>query len=471
MGKLFRPVKSVAADFIPIFARGRYHLFYLRDWRDRAVHGRGTPWHQIVTDDFVTFDDWGEALPRGPEGSQDLWVFTGSAIETQDRFYIYYTGHNGDFANTDRPQEMILRATSPDLKTWTKDVDFRIEPAPGYERDDWRDPFVYFDERYGQYAMLLASRRTNGPSRNRGCTALLTSPDLQTWTVCEPLWSPNLYFTHECPDLFQIGEWWYLVYSTFSERCVTHYRMSRTLDGPWLIPDAPDGGDTFDGRAYYAAKSASDGASRFLFGWLPTRDGDTDSGGYQWGGNLVVHEIVQAPSGALSVRVPDTVAAQYTQPKETTFEVLLGSWTSSAHDLRANGLGRLCAASLGSLPAECFAEITITYAAPIATFGINLRADRDLDNYYQLRFEPAAQRVVFDRWPRPGDVPFSIERPVRMAPNEPIIVKLLVDASCLVAYINDRVALSSRMYDHVEGNWGIFAAEGDAAFSRIHLRA
>ena len=62
----------------------------------------------------------------------------------------------------------------------------------------------------------------------------------------------GLYFTHECPDLFRMGEWWYLVFSEFSERCVTRYRMARSLAGPWLAPAE----DTFDGRAFYAAKTA-----------------------------------------------------------------------------------------------------------------------------------------------------------------------------------------------------------------------
>ena len=41
--------------------------------------------------------------------------------------------------------------------------------------------------------------------------------DLKSWEVREPFWTPGLYFTHECPDLFRMGDWWYLVFSKFSE--------------------------------------------------------------------------------------------------------------------------------------------------------------------------------------------------------------------------------------------------------------
>ena len=77
--------------------------------------------------------------------------------------------------------------------------------------------------------MLLAARTRQGPQNRRGITALCTSKDLVTWTIAEPFWSPDLYFTHECPDLFQMGEDWYSIYSTFSERMLTHYRRARDL--------------------------------------------------------------------------------------------------------------------------------------------------------------------------------------------------------------------------------------------------
>ena len=75
--------------------------------------------------------------------------------------------------------------------------------------------------------------------------------------------------------------------------------MSRTSRGPWLTP--PE--DTFDGRAFYAAKTATDGQKRYAFGWNPTRTENIfnwnppgyagrDFNTWDWGGTLIVHEIV-----------------------------------------------------------------------------------------------------------------------------------------------------------------------------------
>ena len=462
MGILYRPDDGVAADFIPFYWRGNYHLFYLKDYRDPDGHGEGTPWFHLVTRDFVHFRDWGEALPRGKPNAQDLWVFTGSVIHHEDLFHIYYTGHNSHFREANKPVQAVMHATSPDLRTWAKDdaFDFFAPTDLGYEPNDWRDPHVFWNDEAGEYQMLLAARKTHGPDRHRGCIALAGSPDLAAWSVRDPFWAPDLYYTHECPDVFRIGRWWYLVYSTFSERCVTHYRMARTLQGPWLAP----ANDTFDGRAYYAAKTAGTPGHWYSFGWLPTRVGEKDDGDWQWGGNLVVHEIAQRPDGTLVVHAPDTVLEAFGQRVELCPKVELGSWQATTHGWRSDAQSRFSALTLGALPEECLCKTAISYAEGTASFGLLLRAQEKLEAYYQVRLEPAAQRIVVDRWPRPGDQPFMLERPLTMLPDRPITLRLIIDGTCLVVYADDEVALSCRIYAHRRGALGLFVSEGAACF-------
>lgn len=466
MGIFYKPQDGVAADFIPFLWDDGYHLFYLKDYRDPAGHGDGTPWFQLVSRDFVSFEDWGESLPRGPQGSQDLWVFTGSAIEAGGTFHIFYTGHNGHFQGTGKPIQAVMHATSPDMRTWTKDESFLFFAPEGYEPDDWRDPFVWWNEQTGEWWMLLAARKTSGPSRHRGCLALAASPDLKTWEVRDPFWAPDEWFTHECPDLFRIGDWWYLVYSTFTDRSVTHYRMARDLAGPWLCPP----NNTFDGRAFYAAKTAGDDNERYVFGWLPTREGDRDEGGWQWGGNLVAHQVLQSPDGTLTVRPPQTVVEAFDRPVELAPQPVLGSWEAAGDSFHLPAVGRFTALTLGYMPAECLLEAEVTFGEWTSGCGFLLRVGEGAESYYQVRLEPANQRVVMDRWPRPGDQPFMLERPVAMAAGEPVSLRAFADGTCLVVYVNDQVALSCRMYNLPEGDFGLFATEGDVRFDNVSLR-
>lgn len=314
--------------------------------------------------------------------------------------------------------------------------------------------------------MLLAARKPEGPSRFRGCVALASSSDLQRWEVRQPFWAPDAYYTHECPDLFRLGDWWYLVYSTFSDRFVTHYRMSRSLAGPWLAP----ANDSFDGRAYYAAKTAGDDRRRFLFGWLPTRDGETDDGGWQWGGTMVVHELAQQADGTLHVRAPRAILNTFQHTAPPTLAPVMGTWKGVGNIFTSPSVGRFSAFNFGAMPDACLAEMSVRFQPGTLACGALLRAADDLESYYQLRLEPGNQRLVFDRWPRPGDQPVTIERPLPMLAGQPVTLRMLVEGTNLVVYANDRIALSTRMYNHRAGNLCLFVNEGEATFLGVGMK-
>ncbi len=467
----YKPREGWAADFIPFYENGAFRLFYLRDWRDKEKHGEGTPWYRIDTTDFVHFTEHGEMLSRGTVAEQDLYAFTGGVVAAGGRYHLFYTGHNPHLRAQNKPEQAVMHAVSDDLTHWRKiPEDTFFAPKEGYEPHDWRDPFVFWNHEAGEWWMLLAARRTTGPSRRRGCTALCASKDLTTWQVREPFWSPGLYFTHECPDLFRIGDWWYLVFSEFSEHFVTRYRMSRSLAGPWLAPAE----DTFDGRAFYAAKTASDGQGRrFLFGWNPTREQEKDAGNYQWGGNLVVHELAQEPNGTLSVRVPKSVDAAFLASAPVRFQPGVG--TCQAHENGAHLVApqTFACALAGPMPERCRIEATITFSKGTRGCGLVLRASDDFETGYYVRLEPDRNRLVLDAWPRAGDVPFlvELERPLDLPPEQPVRLQVFVDRTVCVIYAAGKIALSARLYDHTGGNWGVFAAEGSARFADVTLAA
>jgi beta-fructofuranosidase len=469
MGEFFyRPQGAWAADFIPFYDGGRFSLFYLHDWRSHSEHGEGTPWYQISTDDFVHFTECGEALPRGTPAEQDLYVFTGSVIKADEQYHIFYTGHNPHFRREGKPEQAVMHAVSDNLLQWRKvSEDTFFAPEADYEPHDWRDPFVFWNEEAGEYWMLLAARLKRGPSRRRGCTALCASKDLKQWQVRAPFWAPGLYFTHECPDLFRRGDWWYLIYSTFSERHVTHYRMSHPLQGPWQAPE----NDTFDGRAYYAAKSASNGQRRFLFGWTATRQGEKDNGSWQWGGNLVVHEIHQEADGTLSVSVPESIIQAFGRPIPFQFQPGLGHCAIGGGGVRVTSPEGFGCAVAGATPERCKIETTLAFEPNTRGCGVMLRCSEDLGSGYYLRLEPGRNRLVFDSWPRPGDLPFMVEleRPLEVAPGQRVTLQLVVDGTVCEVYAAGKIAMSARLYNLPAGQWGVFVNEGAAYFDDLGL--
>ncbi|MHB9024978.1 MAG: hypothetical protein ACYC7E_12535 [Armatimonadota bacterium] len=459
MAIFYSPADATAGDVIPFYWDGHYHLFFLKETGASRGHGFMTSWQHVVTRDFLSFEDWGEAIPRGDESAQDLWAYTGSIIERRGRFHCYYTGHNPHFTGPEHAMEAVMHATSTDLRTWEKDPTFHLYPPVEYEQHDWRDPFVLFHEPTGEYWMLVTTRKASGPMLHRGCIALATSLHLDHWEVQNPLWDPEEQFAHECPDLFRIGEWWYLIYSSFGQ---TRYRMSRSPKGPWLAPES----DALDGRAYYAGKTVGDGRRRYLFGWLPTRAEEKDTGRWQWGGHIVIHEIKQQSDGSLAVRVPSSIVKAFSQPTVLTPWPVLGEWVVEEDLIAAYALGRFSALTLGGLPEEGLFQTTLTYAPGTKSCGLLLHATEDF-SYYQLLLEPGYQRMAITR--RPGGQPVILERPLAMQAGKPITLKVIVDGSSMVIYANDQVALSFRGYDFRQGLAGFYVQEGEASFTDFSI--
>jgi beta-fructofuranosidase len=469
MSIFYRPAGAWAGDFIPFYENGRFHLFYLHDWRDRAGHGEGVPWYQITTTDFVHFAEHGQMLARGSESEQDLYVFTGSVLAAPDGYHIFYTGNNPHLRAQGQPEQGVMHAVSTDLLHWRKLPEHTFFAPAGYEPHDWRDPYVFWNEEAGEYWMLLAARLTDGPSRRRGCTALCASLDLQHWQGRPPFYAPGLYFTHECPDLFRLGDWWYLLFSEFSERTVTRYRMARSLAGPWLAPTD----DTFDGRAFYAAKTATDGGQRYLFGWLATREGERDRGAWQWGGDLVVHALVPRPDGSLAVRPPESLAEAFDPPQAVPLLPGLGDCGASGDAAELSAPGTFATVLAGSLPGACRLHAHLEWQAGTRACGLVLRASADQEQGYYVRLEPDRSRLVLDMWPRPGDVPYMIEleRPLPGSLGSALDIDIIIDRTVCEVYTSCGVTLSTRLYDLPAGGWGFFVQDGGLRVSEVALSA
>jgi beta-fructofuranosidase len=457
----FKPSDGWLADVIPFYWDGQFHLFYLHDHRDVAHCGEGTPWRRISTTDFLHFEEAGEMLPRGGVDAQDLYVFTGSVIRANGQFHIFYTGHNPHLRAKGLAEEAVMHAVSEDLTHFAKvpEDTFFAPTHKGYEPHDWRDPFVFFDEGDGLYHMLLAARTAEGAKVRRGITAHLTSPDLKYWETIEPLWAPSLYFTHECPDLLKIGDWYYLIFSEFSDLSRTRYVMAKSLSGPWLSPRD----DVFETRAFYAAKSASDGRKRYLFGWVPTRIDNSDAKPHMWGGAMAVHELYQRADGTLGVREPDSLK----------------------HYWRADGSPEQ---TLALSRTDGFAERILTDAAPeklriscrvrlgdnAREAGIRVGYDPREDLGFAFVLDARANLIRFKRLPNHpwGSTNMEgLERPLALTPNKPFGLTLLLDGAILTLYVDDCLAMTVRMCQPSGFAIAFFVSHGEATYEHVVCQA
>jgi beta-fructofuranosidase len=261
-----------------------------------------------------------------------------------------------------------------------------------------------------------------------------------------------------------------MVYSEFSESFTTRYRMAKSPDGPWSVPTF----DSIDGRAFYASKTAERDGRRFFFGWIASKEGNTDDGPWQWAGTMSVLEARQNADGTLGFALADELVDSFWEdvPVSLTNEL----------PTRLEALdGYSAIVSDEELPSQFYATAVLDIGPNTTDCGLLLRSSQDGDQSYVLRLEPKRGRMVFDRWPRKvtgdaqwhvsGDTPFDIEleRPCDLAPGEHTL-ELVVDGDLCVAVLDQQVALSTRIYDLPAGRIGVFAGEGSATLTELQIR-
>ena len=473
----YKPKDGWVGDTIPFAYDGKFYIYYLHDERKgntQDEYGYRTSWNLLITEDGVNVKDCKVVLPVGEYDDADYACYTGSVIEGNDgNFHMFYTAQNNynpKYHRDGKPLQYVAHAISTDLINWEKlpELTFGADERI-YEPFDWRDPFVFYNEEEKCFYMLLAARLRGASEKNGGCVGLCRSYDLLHWEAKEPFYNPESYMTHECPDLFKLGNKWYLVYSTFSEKFVTHYRMSDKLSGPWTSPIE----DTFDARAFYAAKTAQVGDKRMAFAWVPTKRGESDFGQYEWGGNFIAHEINQTTDNKLTVKPAEGLINMFNKEfvNEKLNKVEIENYEGEKSYV------------IDGMKDTCMIEAVIEFSEGVRSFGIGLRQDSALANGYYLRFEPFYNRIVADMWPRrirgvnqwyvDGDKPFMVEleRPFdyKSLKDNKVHIRVVADGSIICLYVNDITALTMRAYNLNRTNWGFFVKDGSIRVSDIHM--
>jgi beta-fructofuranosidase len=294
-------------DVIPFFHDGRYHLLILAP-PEGALHYPDrlrTTWRHIVSDDLLSWEELPEALAPGPAGSADEFgIWTGSVLSDGANLHMFYTGVAA------HGQQTICHATSTDAITWIRDAGNPVSESDGlqFERNDWRDPFVFWNPSAQCFWMLVTARRSGDV--HGGAIVALASSDLVTWSEPEVIYEPFLTFAPECPEVFELDGVWVLGFSTFTNGPSTVYRLADNPAGPWRTPEP----DALDGAFFYAAKGLTDDRGRRLaFGWVPDHDPEPSNAAnpWLWGGDLALpRQITIGPDRRILAALPPELAAQ-----------------------------------------------------------------------------------------------------------------------------------------------------------------
>ena len=190
----------------------RHHLFFLyapSDLGDPLLRHTAARIGHATSTDLTTWELHEDALGPGPDGFDDLAVWTGSVARAGDGTWrLYYTGLSS--AGHDVKDQRLGLAVSDDLFTWR-----RAGPRPLVEADPrlyrtldgrspasetFRDPFVFRDPGGDGWHMLITARDPHAARLRDGVVGHARSADGVDWELRPPLAGPCGFGQIEVPQ-------------------------------------------------------------------------------------------------------------------------------------------------------------------------------------------------------------------------------------------------------------------------------
>ncbi len=484
----YKPYSGFIGDPMPFFdpVSKKFIVSYLQEYRPNLA-GTYHPIWAVCTEDAVHYESLGEIIPCGGITAQDAALGTGSVIwsEEQQLYYFFYTG-NKYLPSASENAEAVQYATSPDFKTWTKNELFVLRGNDyGYSQNDFRDPEIFRTDD-GVYHMIVATK-----VGSKGTLAEFTSTDLQAWTSAGAFM--NMMYAdrfYECPNVFKMGDWWYLVYSEkhAAIRKVQYFK-GKTLDalkactandaGIW--PDDHEG--FLDSRGLYAGKTASNGTDRYLWGWCPTRSGkdntktDNGAGEPDWAGSLVAHKLIQHADGSLTLGPAPLMAERYNLAHDVKVMRQQGTVAQVGEEWTLSGDANIL---LNRLERHNHLHMVVTTATAEDKFAISLcrgtkmTSDADSSVYYSLVVNPegaTTRKINFEQEGEGGKGFIAdIDSYMFRTPTDNVYeIDIFTDNSVMVMYINDVLCYTNRVYCSAKNCWSI-NSYGTASISVRDLR-
>lgn len=315
-----------------IWYKGYYHLFY-QCFPYSTEWGR-MHWGHAVSKDLINFEEKGIAL--FPSKTDDRsGCFSGSAVEYDDKMYLYYTGvnyieedpENINHCLNDNFISAQLMITSEDGMTFDNISDKKTIIPPIEEKNigdkkHTRDPKVWRGK--DAWYMVLGSS-----VNNKGRLIFYKSNDLKKWSYLNFSEKENFGWMWECPDYFEVDGNGVIVFSPMgfindgkkydsASVCMLSKfdEMSGTINLPYEY-------SFFDyGLDLYAPQSTTDkDGNRIVIAWVRMPQAVND----KWNGMMCIPRIIEVKNNHIYFRphtnVKDAFTKKISSPEKSGYMV------------------------------------------------------------------------------------------------------------------------------------------------------
>ncbi|MBO7745894.1 glycoside hydrolase family 32 protein [Paenibacillus sp. MWE-103] len=444
----FRPERNWMNDPNgPIQAGGVYHLFYQYNpngdkWGD--IH-----WGHAKSLDLVHWERLPMALHPSPERGE-AHCFSGCAVMQDGRPALIYTSI-GPERGSESGAEQWIAFGDADWTNWRK-PDANPVLAGSIHGDltikEWRDPYVWRMD--GEWYMV-----TGGSLGGEGCVTIYRSPDLLSWTFLNVL-AKGEGKVWECPNFFRLDGKWVLTYSPQGRGIP--YRTGTLADDFTFVTETEGILDYGHLDGYYAPTSFEDEQGRrIMWGWMPESGRGESAAIEGWAGVQAVPRILRLDpeTGELLIRpIPELERLRGERAELGSAEPLAGE--------------RALPVSGKAIELELTAE-----TGPDAAWGIRFFRSPNGEEECALEFDRAAGVVRLVRERMNGDAAmhrFPLEAPLPASASGRFEIRVFLDRSTVEVIVNERTALSGRVYPFREDSEGL-AVYGDGAAALPVLNA
>ncbi len=439
----FLPEKDSAGqgyvgDTMPYYENGTYYIYYLKDQGDSYNHSV----YLTTTKDFVHFEEKQDPVLESDHGTgQDSMIGTGSVVKVKDKYYFFYTGHNGNHT----PSETIMVAEGSSPTEFTKKEGWEITPPDSLgQKNDFRDPQGYYDAATDTITLTITAAQSG---IGRVCKYTLKGD------LSDPVYGDIIYtndesvvgdvYNLECSDTFEIGGKWYLTFS--AQDGVLWYTTADTQYDPYTATPKP-----LDGHLFYAAKHASDGENTYLIGWARRSESVSSTQDVKgWAGNLQVQKVVEDGKGGIRLAPVDA----YTQnTKERVLvagpsvEVAAGDYTETF---------------------RCFERYLVTGSFRFdgtGDFGFAFDYNGRKESYKTIAISPEKQTISLEF--NNGSVHIT-DVSAELKAGETYSFTYVQEGSVGVLYVEGQTALTVRIYGANGTNVMLYSSGANVTFSDL----
>ncbi len=444
------PSGRFSGDTFPFFRDGLCHLFHMMP----PLLGHH------VSRDLLHWQARPVAVTPGRPGEADSAnLATGSVIEHQGRFHLFYTGNQN-----------VCLATSDDLDHWVKHPANPLLAGDDrlYAAADFRDPFVFWNDAENCFWMLFGTRLAGALAARGGCVGLAKSANLEQWTAMPPLWAPGIGPHCDCPQILAAADRVWLLYLQRN----TRYRVAPSLAGPF---DRPSRRNLGTQHASAASRPACDGQRWISLPFFVRLAGQCDAGAWEYGGPLCIprHLTFHAAGEITEQPAAEILAAVLAQADPgdplPAAQPLAGDWELAPRTAtcRSTTGGTLL---LTAPTADCYLEADVTLERQDSDFHLLLRCEPTLLNGYQLALHARTGQASLRSISRWDCDRVLASHAVPFAPGLPHRLRLFLAGSCLELFIDDRHSLSCRVYDRRDGQLCLEFRDGPGTVANLAWR-